>query len=50
LGQTRKYKIGICCFSAEHAALGRKSKDCLAQSQDNVSQWGDMSIRELLFQ
>jgi hypothetical protein len=26
-GQTKDYKTGICCFSAKHAALGRKSKD-----------------------
>ena len=28
----------------------RKSKDWLAHNQDNVSEWGDMSIRGLLFQ
>jgi hypothetical protein len=26
-GQTKDYKIGICCLSAKHAALRRKSKD-----------------------
>jgi hypothetical protein len=26
-GQTKDYKIGICCFSVKHAALTRKSKD-----------------------
>ena len=26
-GQTKDYEIGICCFSAKHAALRRKSKD-----------------------
>ena len=28
-GQSKDYKIGtcICCFSAKHAALRRKSKD-----------------------
>ncbi len=50
LGQTKDYKNGICCFSAKHAALRRKSKDWLAQKQDNVSEWGDMSICGLLFQ
>jgi len=35
-GQTKEYKIGICCFSANHAALRRKSKDWLARNQDNV--------------
>ena len=49
-GQTNDYKIGICCFSAKQAALRRKSKDWLARNQDNVSEWGDMSIRGLLFQ
>ena len=39
LGQTKDYEIGICCFSAKHAALRRKSKDCLARNQDNVSMW-----------
>jgi hypothetical protein len=28
----------------------RKSKDWLARNQDDVSEWGDMSIRGLLFQ
>ena len=33
-----------------NAALKRKSKDGLTRNQDNVSAWGDMSIRGLLFQ
>ena len=37
-GQTKDYKIGICCFSAKHTALRRKSKDCLALNQANVSE------------
>jgi hypothetical protein len=49
-GQTKDYKIGICCFFAKHAALMWKSKDWLARNQNNVSEWSDMSIRELLFQ
>jgi hypothetical protein len=36
-GQTKDYKIGICCFSAKHVVLRRKSKDWLARNQDNVS-------------
>jgi len=38
-GQTKDYKIGICCFSAKHAALKREreSKDWLARNQENVS-------------
>ena len=39
-GQTKDYEIGICCFSAKHAALRRKSKDRLARNQDNMSKWG----------
>jgi hypothetical protein len=49
-GQTKDNKIGICCFSAKHAALRKKSKDRLAQDQDNVSKWGDTSTRGPLFQ
>ena len=39
LNHTKDYKIGtcICCFSAKHAALRRKSKDWLARNQPNVS-------------
>ena len=48
-GQTKDYNIGICCFSAKHTAIRRKSKDWFARNQDNVSEWGDVSIRELLF-
>ena len=43
-GQTKDYKIGICCFFSQHTALRRKSKDWLALNQDNVSESGDMSI------
>ena len=32
------------------ASLRRKSKDWLARNQDNMSEWGDMSIHGLLFQ
>ena len=48
--KNKDYKIGICCFSAKHAALRRKSKDWLARNKDNVSEWVDMSICGLLFQ
>jgi hypothetical protein len=47
-GQTKDYTIGICCFSAKHAVLRRKSIDWLAWNQDNVSKWSDMSTRGLL--
>jgi len=43
-GQTKDYKIAICCFSARHTALKRKSKDWLAGNQDNVSEWSDMTV------
>ena len=48
--QTKDFKIVICFFSAKHASLRRKSKDWLARKQDNISEWGDMSIRRLLCQ
>jgi hypothetical protein len=49
-GQTKDYKIGICYFSAKHAALSSKSKDWFARNQNNVSEWSDMSTWGLLFQ
>jgi len=49
-GQTKDYNIGICFFSAKHAALRSKRKDWLARIQNNVSEWNDMSTRGLLFQ
>jgi len=47
----------LICFFAKHAALGReskywlrsKNKDWLAQNQNNVSEWSDMSILVPLF-
>jgi hypothetical protein len=38
LGQTKDYKIGICCFSVKFAVLWSKGKDWLAQNQ-NVFEW-----------
>jgi hypothetical protein len=49
LGQTKDYKIGISCFSTKNTALWRKSKDWLIRNQDNVSEWGDMSIADCCF-
>ena len=49
-GKTNDYEIVISCFFAKYTALKRKNKDWLDQNQDNVSEWGDMSIRGLLFQ
>jgi len=43
--KTIDYEIGISCFSAKLTALRRKSKDWLARNQNNVSEWGDISIR-----
>ena len=48
--QTKDYKIGICCFSAMHAALRRKSEDWLTKNQNNVYKWSDLSIHGLLLQ
>ena len=42
-GQTKDYKIGICCFSAKNTALRRNNKDWLVRNQNNVSEWDDMS-------
>ena len=46
---TPDQEIGICCTSANDAALKRKSKDGLARNEDNVSNCGNLSIRGLLF-
>jgi hypothetical protein len=34
--QIKDCKIRMCCFSAKHEALKRKSKDWLARNQKNV--------------
>ena len=36
------YEIGMCCFSAKHAALGKMSKDVSARNQNNVPERSDM--------
>ena len=41
--QTKDYKIGIYCFSAKRTTLRSQTKDWLAQNQNNVSEWSDMS-------
>ena len=46
--QTKDYEIDIWCFSAKHAALEKEKEK--RQNQDNMSKWGDMSIRGLLLQ
>jgi len=48
--QTKDYTIGICCFSAKHSALRRKSEDWWSRNHDNASECGDMCISRLLFQ
>ena len=50
LGRIKDCGIGVCCFSAGHAALGRGSGGWLAWNRDGVSEWGDISIHRLLFQ
>jgi len=49
--ETKYYQIGMCCFSAaKHATLRRKSKDWLAQNQDNLADLSDMLPHALLLQ
>jgi len=43
-GQTKDYKISICCFSAKNVVLRRKSTDWLAWNKDNVSS-GNESVQ-----
>ena len=47
--QTKDYEIGICCYSAKHTSLWCKSKDWLAQNQENVSEWSNTSTRNCSF-
>ena len=46
--QNKDYAIGMFCFSSNHAVLRSKVNDCWAPDQDNMSEWSDMSIRELV--
>jgi hypothetical protein len=48
-GQTKYYKISFAGSSLSKV-LRSKNKDWLAQNQDNVSQWANMSIHGLLSQ
>ena len=50
LGQTKDYKIGVCCLFAKDLPLRKKSKDKLARNQNNMSEWSSMSTHVLLFQ
>jgi hypothetical protein len=49
VGIQNHYKLGSTYLCAQHATLRSSSKEWLAQNQDNVSEWSDMSTRELLF-
>ena len=47
-GQTKVYAIGLSCFSANQAVLrSKRSKDRLACNQDNISERGNMSTRNM---
>ena len=45
--QTKLYTIGICCFSAKHAALQRKRKDWFALNHENVYERSVMTTQGL---
>jgi len=45
--QAKDFEIGICCFSAKHAALSRKNTNWLALSQDIVPRWNNLSTCEV---
>ena len=50
LGQTKDYKIGICCFSVKYVALRRKSKGCWLGIKIMCFEQSDMFTRRQLFQ
>ena len=43
-GKIKDYTIGMCYFSAKHAALRSKSKGWLARNQNHVSEWSDICL------
>ena len=47
-GSNQTIKLVFVASLAKHATLRRKSKDWLDRNHDNVSEWGDMSIRRLV--
>ena len=47
-GQTKDYKIGACCFSAQHLELKSNNNYWLVRNQNNVSEWTDMYTCRLL--
>ena len=49
-GQTKAYKIGICCFSTISKQDYGIRADWLARNQDNVSEWSSMSTFGLFCQ
>ena len=48
--QNKDYKIDIWYLSVQHAVLRSKNKEWLAQNQDNIFEWYDMTTRRLLCQ
>jgi hypothetical protein len=42
--------VKLVLVDSKHTALRRKGKYWMALNQDNGSEWGNMSIRGLLFQ
>ena len=49
-GERKDNNIGICWLSTKRESLTRKKKDWLAWIHNNVSKWGEISIRGLLLQ
>jgi hypothetical protein len=49
-GQTIDYSIGIPYYFDYHVSLRNEIKDWFACNQENMSHWGEMSFRGLLFQ
>ena len=48
--QMKDCEIGVCWFSAKHAALRSNSNDWFNWNQVNMSEWSDICFRRLLFQ
>ena len=48
-GQSKDYKIDICCFSDKHSAFRSRNKDWLVGNHNNFPEWRNMSTADCCF-
>lgn len=44
-GQTKEYRIVICCFTVKHIVIRNKSKVWMVQNWDTVPEWSFIHTR-----